>query len=150
MVFVNYKSENNVYSYLAIALGADATTMQVNDWDIFPSQFPFLVTLEHYDDDWNVVKREIVKCTDRDWNVITIVRWFETCVANDTSNPKTLQQAHFNFVAGDSVSLTLTSWFITDIQDEITRQLNNLNTAQACINLDNQRLTDIEDFINNL
>ena len=150
MVFVNYKSENNVYSYLAIALGADATTMQVNDWDIFPSQFPFLVTLEHYDDDWNVVKREIVKCTDRDWNVITIVRWFETCVADDTSNPKTLQQAHFNFVAGDSVSLTLTSWFITDIQDEITRQLNNLNTAQACINLDNQRLTDIENFINNL
>lgn len=150
MVFVNYKSENNVYSYLAIALGADATTMQVNDWDIFPSQFPFLVTLEHYDDDWNVVKREIVKCTDRDWNVITIVRWFESCVADDTSNPKTLQQAHFNFVAGDSVSLTLTSWFITDIQDEITRQLNNLNTAQACINTDNQRLTDIENFINNL
>lgn len=150
MVFVNYKSENNVYSYLAIALSADATTMQVNDWDIFPNQFPFLVTLEHYDDDWNCVKREIVKCTDRDWNVITIVRWFETCVADDTSNPKTLQQAHFNFVAGDSVSLTLTSWFITDIQDEITRQLNNLNTAQACINLDNQRLTDIEDFINNL
>ena len=31
MVFVNYKSENNVYSYLSIALGADATTMQVND-----------------------------------------------------------------------------------------------------------------------
>lgn len=150
MVFVNYKSENNVYSYLAVALGADATTMQVNDWDIFPSQFPFIVTLEHYDDDWNVVKREIVKCTDRDWNTITIVRWFETCVADDTSNPKTLQQAHFNFVAGDSVSLTLTSWFITDIQDEITRQLNNLNTAQACINLDNQRLTDIETFINNL
>lgn len=150
MVFVNYKSENNVYSYLAIALGADATTMQVNDWDIFPSQFPFIVTLEHYDDDWNVVKREIVKCTDRDWNTITIVRWFETCVADDTANPKTLQQAHFNFVAGDSVSLTLTSEFVTDIQNEITRQLNNLNTAQACINLDNQRLTDIEDFINNL
>ena len=150
MVFVNYKSENNVYSYLSIALGADATTMQVNDWDIFPSQFPFIVTLEHYDDDWNCVKREIVKCTDRDWNTITIVRWFETCVADDTSNPKTLQQSPFNFVAGDSVSLTLTSWFITDIQDEITRQLNNLNTAQACINLDNQRLTDIEDFINNL
>ena len=150
MVFVNYKSENNVYSYLAIALSADATTMQVNDWDIFPNQFPFIVTLEHYDDDWNVVKREIVKCTDRDWNTITIERWFETCVADDTSNPKTLQQSPFNFVAGDSVSLTLTSWFITDIQDEITRQLNNLNTAQACINLDNQRLTDIEDFINNL
>ena len=150
MVFVNYKSENNVYSYLAVALGADATTMQVNDWDIFPSQFPFIVTLEHYDDDWNCVKREIVKCTDRDWNTITIVRWFETCVADDTSNPKTLQQAHFNFVAGDSVSLTLTSEFVTDIQNEITRQLNNLNTAQACINIDNQRLTDIETFINNL
>lgn len=148
MVFVNYKSENNVYSYLAVALGADATTMQVNDWDIFPSQFPFIVTLEHYDDDWNCVKREIVKCTDRDWNTITIVRWFETCVADDTSNPKTLQQAHFNFVAGDSVSLTLTSWFITDIQDEITRQLNSLNTAQSCIDDASDRLEEIENFIN--
>lgn len=148
MVFVNYKSENNVYSYLAIALGADATTMQVNDWDIFPSQFPFIITLEHYDDDWNCIKREIVKCTNRDWNVITIERWFETCVADDTSNPKTLQQAHFNFVAGDSVSLTLTSWFITDVQDEITRQLDSLNTAQNCIDDASCRLTQIENFIN--
>ena len=148
MVFVNYKSENNVYSYLSIALGADATTMQVNDWDIFPSQFPFIVTLEHYDDDWNCVKREIVKCTDRDWSVITIERWFETCVADDTSNPKILQQAHFNFVAGDSVSLTLTSEFVTDIQEEITRQLNSLNTAQSCIDDASCRLTQIENFIN--
>ena len=148
MVFVNYKSENNVYSYLSIALGADATTMQVNDWDIFPSQFPFIVTLEHYDDDWNCVKREIVKCTDRDWSVITIERWFETCVADDTSNPKILQQAHFNFVAGDSVSLTLTSEFVTDIQEEITRQLNSLNTAQCCIDDASCRLTQIENFIN--
>ena len=144
MVFVNYKSENNVYSYLAIALGADATTMQVNDWDIFPSQFPFLVTLEHYDDDWNVVKREIVKCTDRDWNVITIVRWFETCVADDTSNPKTLQQAHFNFVAGDSVSLTLTSEFVTDIQEEITRQNNDLISTTQQVEEMNRRITEIE------
>ena len=150
MVFVNYKSENNVYSYLAIALSADATTMQVNDWDIFPNQYPFLVTLEHYDADWNVVKREIVKCTDRDWNTITIVRWFETCVADDTANPKTLQQSPYNFVAGDSVSLTLTSWFITDVQDEITRQLNALNTADACLDATNCRLCDIETFINNL
>lgn len=150
MVFVNYKSENNVYSYLAIALSADATTMQVNDWDIFPNQYPFLVTLEHYDADWNVVKREIVKCTDRDWNTITIVRWFETCVADDTANPKQLQQSPYNFVAGDSVSLTLTSWFITDVQDEITRQLNALNTADACLDATNCRLCDIETFINNL
>ena len=150
MVFVNYKSENNVYSYLAIALSADATTMQVNDWDIFPSQFPFIVTLEHYDDDWNCVKREIVKCTEKDWNTITIERWFESCVADDTANPKQLQQAPFNFVAGDSVSLTLTSEFIKDVQDEVWRQLNALNTANACLAATNCRLCDIETFINNL
>ena len=124
MAFVNYKTENNVYSYLAIALSSDATTMQVNDGDIFPTSWPFILTIEHYDDDWNVVKREIVKWTERDNNTITIVRAFEECVADDTANPKTLQQSPFNFVAWDSVSLTLTSELITDIQNEISRQNN--------------------------
>ncbi len=150
MAFVNYKTENNVYSYLAIALSSDATTMQVNDWDIFPVNWPFILTLEHYDDDWNCVKREIVKCTERDDNVLTIVRSFEQCVADDTANPKTLQQSPFNFVAWDSVSLTLTSELISDIQNEITRQLNSLNTAQSCIDSANCRISDIEDFITNL
>lgn len=150
MAFVNYKTENNVYSYLSIALSSDATTLQVNDWDIFPVNWPFILTLEHYDDDWNCVKREIVKCTERNDNVLTIVRSFEQCVADDTANPKTLQQSPFNFVAWDSVSLTLTSELITDIQNEITRQLDNLNTAEACIVAADCRISDIEDFINNL
>lgn len=150
MAFVNYKTENNVYSYLAIALSSDATTMQVNDWDIFPVNWPFILTLEHYDDDWNCVKREIVKCTERDDNVLTIVRSFEQCVADDTANPKTLQQSPFNFVAWDSVSLTLTSELIKDIQNEITRQLNSLNIAESNIESADERISDIETFINSL
>ena len=150
MAFVNYKTENNSFSYLAIALSSDSTTIQVNDWDIFPTSWPFILTIEHYDDDWNVVKREIVKATERDNNTITVVRAFEECVADDTANPKVLQQSPFNFVAGDSVSLTITSELVTDLQNEITRQLNNLETAQSCITTDEQRISDIETFINNL
>lgn len=150
MTFVNYKTANNVYSYLSIALSSNATTLQVNDWDIFPAEWPFILTLEHYDDDWNCVKREIVECTERNSNVLTIVRSFEKCVADDTANPKTLQQSSFNFVAGDSVSLTLTSELVKDMQNEIVRQLDNLNTAESCIVATNCRISDIEDFINNL
>lgn len=150
MAFVNYKTENNSFSYLAIALSSDSTTIQVNDWDIFPTSWPFILTIEHYDDSNNCVKREIVKATARDWNTITVERAFEECVADDTANPKTLQQSPFNFVAWDSVSLTLTSELVTDIQNEITRQLNNLETAQTCITTDEQRISDIETFINNL
>ena len=150
MAFVNYKTENNSFSYLAIALSSDSTTIQVNDWDIFPATWPFILTIEHYDDSNNCVKREIVKATARDNNTITVERAFEQCVADDTANPKTLQQSPFNFVAGDSVSLTLTSELVTDLQNEITRQLNNLETAQSCITTDEQRISDIEDFINNL
>ena len=150
MTFVNYKTENNAFSYLAIALSSDATTIQVNDWDIFPTSWPFILTIEHYDDDWNCVKREIVKATARDGNTLTIVRAFEECVADDTANPKTLQQSPFNFVAWDSVSLTLTAELVTDIQNEITRQLDNLETAQTCITTDEWRISDIETFISNL
>lgn len=150
MAFVNYKTENNSFSYLAIALSSDSTTIQVNDWDIFPTSWPFILTIEHYDDSNNCVKREIVKATERDNNTITVERAFEECVADDTANPKTLQQSPFNFVAWDSVSLTLTSELVTDLQNEITRQLNNLETAQTCITTDEQRISDIETFINNL
>ena len=150
MTFVNYKTENNAFSYLAIALSSDATTIQVNDWDIFPTSWPFILTIEHYDDDWNCVKREIVKGTARDNNTITIERAFEECVADDTANPKVLQQSPFNFVAWDSVSLTLTAELVTDIQNEITRQLDNLETAQTCITTDEWRISDIETFISNL
>lgn len=150
MAFVNYKTENNSFSYLAIALSSDSTTIQVNDWDIFPTSWPFILTIEHYDDSNNCVKREIVKATARDNNTITVERAFEECVADDTANPKTLQQSPFNFVAGDSVSLTITSELVTDLQNEITRQLNNLETAQTCITTDEQRISDIETFINNL
>jgi len=150
MAFVNYKTENNSFSYLAIALSSDSTTIQVNDWDIFPTSWPFILTIEHYDDSNNCVKREIVKATARDNNTITVERAFEECVADDTANPKTLQQSPFNFVAWDSVSLTITSELVTDLQNEITRQLNNLETAQTCITTDEQRISDIETFINNL
>ena len=150
MTFVNYKTENNVYSYLSIALSASATTLQVNDWSIFPSTFPFVCTLEHYDDDWNCTKREIVKCTSKSNDNLTVVRAFEECVADDTANPKVLQQAPYNFVAWDSISLTLTSEMIKDIQNEITRQANDLDTAQNNIDDADSRITDIENFINSL
>lgn len=150
MVFVNYKTENNVYSYLSIALSATSTTILVNDWSIFPSTFPFLCTLEHYDDDWNCTKREIVKCTERNGDTLTIARSVESCVADDTANPKVLQQAPYSFVAWDSVSLTVTSWLIKDMQDEITRELNALDTAEANITDADWRITDIENFINSL
>lgn len=141
---MNYKTENNVYSYLAIAISADWDTIQVNDWDIFPEAWPFILTLEHYDDDWNCIKREIVKATARDNNTITVVRAFEQCVSDDTANPKTLQQSPFNFVAWDSVSLTLTSELITDIQNEIARQNDQYSTTETYLQDMENRMDQIE------
>ena len=142
MVFANYQTENNASSYLTTALSADWTLIIVNDWNVFPSTYPFLITLEHYNDDWNVVKREIVKCVERDWNNMTIERAVESCVADDTANPKSR-----TFIAGDSVWLTITSWLIKDMQDEIDRQADDLTTAQGLIDDANCRISEIEDFI---
>ena len=144
MAFVNYKTENNSFSYLAIALSSDSTTIQVNDWDIFPTSWPFILTIEHYDDSNNCVKREIVKATARDNNTITVERAFEECVADDTANPKTLQQSPFNFVAWDSVSLTLTSELITDIQNEIARQNDQYSTTETYLQDMENRMDQIE------
>lgn len=147
MVFANYQTENNASSYLTTALSATWTTIIVNDGDIYPSTFPFLLTLEHYNDDGNVVKREIVKCVARDGNNMEVVRAVETCVADDTANPKTLQQNSWTFVAWDSVWLTITSWLIDDMQNEIERQANDLIEAQGLIDCANCRISEVEAFI---
>jgi predicted nucleic acid-binding Zn-ribbon protein len=55
-----------------------------------------------------------------------------------------LQQSPFNFVAGDSVSLTLTSELITDIQNEIARQNDQYSTTETYLQDMENRMDQIE------
>lgn len=46
MTFIKYETANNVSSYLVSAISSNSTSVIVNDGWIFPSSFPYMITIE--------------------------------------------------------------------------------------------------------
>ena len=120
MVLTNYKAKNNASTTLASGISAGATSMIVatGAGALFPSTYPFLMTLEQFTGD-NVTKREIVKCTSRTGDTFTIVRSAWYCPADYTALTQT--NTAFAFSTGDTVSLRIVSEIVDDINAELAR-----------------------------
>ena len=125
MALTDYKVENNAETAFLWSISASATSIIVSwsEWDLFPSSFPFKITLEKFNSDTipKVIKREIVTCTNRIWDSLTITRASESCVQNDTASPKTRTNNALAFDSGDKVSLYDTKSQRDDITDELIR-----------------------------
>lgn len=83
--------------------------------------------MEHWNTDGIVTKREIVKITNRVGDIFTITRAFESCVQDDTAEPKTVSQVPLNFDAGDFLEMRLTEEIMQEIKDEIGNTDNTSN-----------------------
>lgn len=142
MTFIWYETANNVSSYLVSAISSSSTSMIVNDWWIFPSSFPYVLTIEQQMNGKTVV-REIVKVTAKNSNTLTIERAVEPCVADDTANPKTISQVAHSFEANSVVSLSMTAWTLQDCQTGITDNAGEITQT-------NQDITDLSDRIDNI
>ena len=149
MTFIWYKTANNIVSYLVSAISTSSTSIIVNDWSIFPSSFPYLLTIEQQLNG-ETVTREIVKVTAKSGSTLTVERAVESCISDDTANPKTYSQVAHSFDANAVVSLEMTSGTLQDAQNAITDNANAIADA-------NQDITDLvaliqtlEDDISNL
>lgn len=149
MTFMWYETANNVSSYLVSAISSSSTSMIVNDWWIFPSSFPYVLTIEQQMNGKTVV-REIVKATAVSWNIITIERAVEPCVSDDTANPKTISQVAHSFEANSVVSLSMTAWTLKDVQDELDSQSWRISDAEDNITALTWLIQTLEDDIQNL
>lgn len=118
---MNYK--NNAQAPIKTAISAGSTTLVLDDGlgALFPVA-PFRLTLEKFTDG-KVVKREIIDCTARSNDILTIVRAVEPCpMAWDSASHV---QTAYSFDAGDIVSLNLTAKQIEDINAAIDTKLND-------------------------
>lgn len=149
MTYVWYKTANNIVSFLVSAISSNSTNIIVNDGWIFPSSFPYLLTIEQQLNGETIV-REIVKATARSWNTITIERAVESCVWDDTASPKTISQVAHNFEANSVVSLVMTAWTLKDLQDEMTSQSWRIADAENEITTLTWLIQTLEDDIHNL
>lgn len=149
MTYVWYKTANNVVSFLVSAISSDSTTMIVNDWWIFPSSFPYRLTIEQKSN-WQTIVREIVEVSAKNWSTLTISRAVESCVADDTASPKTFSQVAHNFDANSIVSLSMTAWTLQDAQTWITENANAISEANDDIDTLIWLINTLEEDIANL
>ena len=149
MTYVWFKTANNIVSYLTSSISWTSTSIIVNDWWIFPSSFPYLLTLEQKAD-WQTIVREIVKATARNWNTITVERAVESCISDDTANPKSFSQTAHSFEANSVVSLSMTAWTLQDAQNGITDNANAISAANDDIDTLIWLINTLEDDIWNL
>lgn len=142
MTFIWYKTANNIVSYLMSAISSTSTSIIVHDWSIFPSTFPYLLTIEQQLNG-ETVTREIVKATAISWDIITVERAFESCITDDTAKPKVYEQVAHSFEWNAIVSLSLTAWMLQDVQQWITDNAGAINDAD-------QEITDLTTLIQTL
>lgn len=85
---MNYS--NNSQTILKTGISASSTSVILADGtgDLFPA-WDFLATLEKYDSSNRVIKREIVKCAVRVWDICTITRSQESCPQSWDANTQT-------------------------------------------------------------
>lgn len=119
--------KNNVFAELYAPISSLATTLQVKSWQgaRFWNAFPQLLTLENFDDNWKVLKREIVKLTGISWDYLTIERGAYPCPPSDDANGQ--GQATFSFDADDKISLYIPKEIFDRIADAIIDLYDNWN-----------------------
>jgi hypothetical protein len=126
MTFVNFKTANNAIGTLSVGIGTSTTTaiLSFGQGAKFPSTYPYLLTFEQLSGG-DVIKREIVKVTNRTSDTFTIERSAGTCPPDDTTNSQ--GTTPFAFDAGSTVRLSP----IAEIQQDVATELLRLEDEKA-------------------
>lgn len=119
--------KNNVHATLSTAVSSIATTIQLTSWQgaRFGNDFPQIATLESFDENWKVTKREIVQITGRTGDNLTVVRAYAPCPENDDANSQS--QSAISFNADDTISLYIPKEIFDKIADSIKDLYDNWN-----------------------
>lgn len=101
MPYINGTVANNATGTLqaGIAAGTTAIVLATGQGALFPSTFPFWAKIEQYDtlaNNYRVLKREIVKVTNRVGDTLTVVRAAGTCPSAYNSLTQTATALSFN------------------------------------------------------
>lgn len=125
MRYDQFIMKNNVFAEIYAPISSLATTIQVKAWQgaRFWNEFPQLLTIENFGDNWEVLKREIVELTGVSWDYLNVVRWFAPCPPSDSANGQS--QTTFSFSADDKISLYIPKEIFDRIADAIIDLYDN-------------------------
>lgn len=114
MALQNYKTANNAQGTLLSGISASATALilQTGQGGLFPSTFPYPLEIKEVDtalNNYRVLKREIVLCTDRTGDTLMITRAFEACPNDYTATTQLATAFSFSNPASTVVTNSFTA-----------------------------------------
>lgn len=131
MTLIAYQTANLARGKLLNPINAAGVTLILQSWQggLFPATYPYFLLIEQYDstsslENKPVLKREIVKVTNKSSDTFTIVRSSGLCPANDSAVTQT--NTAFAFNAWDSVYLIDAAEMYKDMQDAISWKLESV------------------------
>lgn len=130
--YSQYTAINNLSSEIYAPISSTATSLQLKDWEWERrwTIFPIVATIESFDNNWNVLKREIVIITARSGDVLTITRKAFECFPTDDDNSLSFKSRSFD--AGDKISNYIAKEYIDRISIAIVDLYNNWNDRIFC------------------
>lgn len=123
-----YQNADSTLAWDLLASSGSGSTFVLKSWEwaLFPPTWdaPYDVTIEKFNSSEDVTKREILTISARSWDVLTIsARASQSCVQDDTADPKTRTADAKSFNSWDRVYMSITeddfNWLETAINTTI-------------------------------
>ena len=122
-------TNNVVFSNITADISASATSITVKTWEwaLFTSWM--IATLEQFNANWKATAREVVLISTISDDTITITRWYEKCVQDDTATPKTLWNTALAFTTWARLSVYVSKALLNWVQTRLEQVNKPCNTC---------------------
>jgi len=132
-------TKNVVRSTLVEDLWVSGTTITITagEWSLFEAWV--IATIEQFNSEWKATAREVVVIQSINWNVLTLIRWYEKCVMDDTATPKELWNTAQSFTAWAKISVYISKSLLVWVQARLKNYNKPCNDSVYCQAMD---LTD--------
>ena len=123
-------TNNVVFSEITANLTANATsiTVKTGEGTLFTQWM--IATLEQLQADWKTATaREVVLISWISWDTLTLTRWYENCVMDDTASPKVLWNTKQAFTSWARISVYVSRALLNGVQTRLSQVNCPCNTS---------------------
>lgn len=116
-------TNNVVFSDLIADLSASWTSATIKAWEWELFSVWMIATIEQLNSEWKATAREVILINGITDNVLSITRWYEKCVQDDTASPKTLWNTPKAFTTWARISVYVSKALLNWVQTRL-KQVN--------------------------
>ena len=122
-------TNNVVFSDLIADLSASWTSATIKAWEWAMFEVWMIATIEQLNSEWKATAREVILINWITDNVLSITRWYEKCVQDDTATPKALWNTPKAFTTWARISVYVSKALLSGVQTRLQQVNCPCNTS---------------------